>query len=104
MPLPASEGSQMPASTVRDWSALLPERIDQIRRQFLLDCAYAELRAKKMPGPPKALRHIIRCAKGMGHPCVSNWISRQDDYAEAKETALFREKQRLARLSSSSTS
>lgn len=81
-----------------------PERTEEIRRQFLLNCAYAELRGKKMPGPPKALRHIIRCAKGMSHTCVSNWILRQADYAEAKKIAVCRENERLARLTPSSTS
>lgn len=71
-----------------------PGKINELRRRFLVDCAYAEIRGTKMPGVPKAMRHIIRCAKGMNDPCVRKWVTRQDDYGEAKSLVLSRESRR----------
>lgn len=71
-----------------------PEQVSESRWQFLLNCARAEVRGSKMPGAPKAMRQMLRCAKGMNETCVRAWISRQPDYAEAKEVVLSRESRR----------
>ncbi|NOV21658.1 hypothetical protein E5S70_37815 [Ensifer adhaerens] len=62
-----------------------PERIKEIRWQFIVNCIRAEKKRTKLPGIPKALRRSIRCAKGMTETCVRAWLMKQPDYDDAKE-------------------
>lgn len=62
-----------------------PERIREIRWQFIVNCIRAEKRGTKLPGIPKAMRQSIRCAKGMTETCVRAWLLKQPDYNDAKE-------------------